>query len=143
MNNKHDIINHKKKESIKDENKDNKIASIFNKRREYFIQAGVELNEIQVSENVEKNGSQFAKLILESIMIYNPDIVITESTIGKYSIFTDSKFAHLLLYQLNCPVIVVRDSTMPLVSFVTHLMLKITGKLGPAHLVSLMRHNVK
>jgi len=144
VNNKHDIINHKKtKESIKDENKDNKIASIFNKRREYFIQAGVELNEIQVSENVEKNGSQFAKLILESIMIYNPDIVITESTIGKYSIFTDSKFAHLLLYQLNCPVIVVRDSTMPLVSFVTHLMLKITGKLGPAHLVSLMRHNVK
>jgi amino acid transporter len=144
VNNKHDIINHKKtKESIKDENKDNKIASIFNKRREYFIQAGVELNEIQVSENVEKNGSQFAKLILESIMIHNPDIVITESTIGKYSIFTDSKFAHLLLYQLNCPVIVVRDSTMPLVSFVTHLMLKITGKLGPAHLVSLMRHNVK
>jgi len=144
VNNKHDVINHKKtKESIKDENKDNKIASIFNKRREYFIQAGVELNEIQVSENVEKNGSQFAKLILESIMIHNPDIVITESTIGKYSIFTDSKFAHLLLYQLNCPVIVVRDSTMPLVSFVTHLMLKITGKLGPAHLVSLMRHNVK
>jgi basic amino acid/polyamine antiporter, APA family len=144
VNNKHDIINHKKtKESIKDENKDNKIASIFNKRREYFIQAGVELNEIQVSENVEKNGSQFAKLILELIMIHNPDIVITESTIGKYSIFTDSKFAHLLLYQLNCPVIVVRDSTMPLVSFVTHLMLKITGKLGPAHLVSLMRHNVK
>jgi hypothetical protein len=76
-------------------------------------------------------------------MIYNPDIVITESTIGKYSIFTDSKFAHLLLYQLNCPVIVVRDSTMPLVSFVTHLMLKITGKLGSAHLVSLMIHNVK
>jgi hypothetical protein len=76
-------------------------------------------------------------------MIYNLDIVITESTIGKYSIFTDSKFAHLLFYQLNCPVIVVRDSTMPLVSFVTHLMLKITGKPCPAHLVSLMRHNVK
>jgi basic amino acid/polyamine antiporter, APA family len=32
VNNKHYIINHKKtKESIKDENKDNKIASIFNK----------------------------------------------------------------------------------------------------------------
>ena len=62
---------------------------------------------------------------------------------GKYTLVTNSKFAHLLLYQLNCPVIVVRDSTMPLVSFVTHLMLKITGKLGPAHLVSLMRHNVK
>ncbi len=144
VNNKHDIINHKKtNESIKNEKKDDKIVSTFNKRREFFIEAGVELNEIQVSEDVEKNSIQFAKRILESIMKYNPDIVITESTIGKYDIFTDSKFAHLLLYQLNCPVMVVRDSTMPLVSFVTHLMLKVTGKLGPAHLVSLMRHKVK
>jgi APA family basic amino acid/polyamine antiporter len=144
VNSKHDIINHKKtKESIKNEKKDDKIVSTFNKRREFFIEAGVELNEIQVSEDVEKNSIQFAKLILESIMKYNPDIVITESTIGKHDIFTDSKFTHLLLYQLNCPVMVVRDSTMPLVSFVTHLMLKITGKLGPAHLVSLMRHKVK
>ena len=144
VNNKHDIINHKKtKESIKNEKKDDKIVSTFNKRREFFIEAGVELNEIQVSEDVEKNSIQFAKLILESIMKYNPDVVITESTIGKHDIFTDSKFAHLLLYQLNCPVMVVRDSTLPLVSFVTHLMLKVTGNLGPAHLVSLMRHNVK
>jgi hypothetical protein len=46
-------------------------------------------------------------------MIHNPDILITESTIGKYTLVTNSKFAHLLLYQLHCPVIVVRDSTMP------------------------------
>ena len=143
LNNKYDIIHHKTKEAIKGENNDNKIVSTFNKRREYFIQAGVELNEIQVSEDVEQNSTQFGKLILESVMIHNPDILITESTIGKYSLFTNSKFAHLLLYQMHCPVIVVRDSTMPLVSFVTHLMLKITGNLGPAHLVRLMRNKVK
>ena len=143
LNNKYDILHHKTKEGIKGENNDNKIVSTFNKRREYFIRAGVELNEIQVSEDVEKNSAQFGKLILESIMIHNPDILITESTIGKYSLFTDSKFAHLLLYQLHCPVIVVRDSTMPLVSFVTHLMMKITGNIGPAHLVRLMRNKVK
>ena len=56
----------KQKKRIKGENNDNKIASTFNKRREYFIQAGVELNEIQVSEDVEKNSAQFGKLILES-----------------------------------------------------------------------------
>ena len=143
LNNKYDIIHHKTKKAIKDESNDDKIASTFKKRKEYFIQAGVELNEIQVSEDVEKNSPQFGKLILESIMIHNPDILITESTIGKYSLFTDSKFAHLLLYQLHCPVIVVRDSTMPLVSFVTHLILKITGNIGPAHLVRLMRNKVK
>jgi len=135
-------FHHKPKESIKGKN-DDKIASTFKKRKEYFIQEGVELNEIQVSDDVEKNSAQFAKLILESVMVYNPDIVITESTIGKYSIFTDSKFAHSLLYQLNCPVIVVRDSNMPLVSFVTHLMLKMTGNLGPAHLLKLMKNKVK
>ena len=144
LNNKHNIINHKTKEPIiKGENNNNKTASIFNKRREYFTQAGVELNEIQISNDVEKNSTQFGKLILESVMIHNPDILITESTIGKYSLFTDSKFAHLLLYQLHCPVIVVRDSTIPLVNFVTHLMLKITGNIGPAHLVRLMRNKVK
>jgi basic amino acid/polyamine antiporter, APA family len=143
LNNRYDIIHHKTKETIKDENKDDKIVSTFNKRREYFNKAGVELNEIQVSEDVEQNSAQFGKLILESVMIHNPDILITESSIGKYSLFTNSKFAHLLLYQMHCPVIVVRDSTMPLVGFVTHLMLKITGNLGPAHLVRLMRNKVK
>jgi hypothetical protein len=107
------------------------------------MQAGVELNEIQVSEDVEKNSIQFGKLILESVMIHNPDILITYSTIGKYTLVTNSNFAHLLLYQLHCPVIVVRDSTMPLVSFVTNLILKITDNLGAAHLVRLMRNKVK
>jgi basic amino acid/polyamine antiporter, APA family len=76
-------------------------------------------------------------------MIHNPDLLITESTIGKYTLVTNSKFAHLLLYKLHCPVIVVRDSTMPLVSFMTHLMLKVMGNLGPAYLVRLMRNKVK
>ena len=76
-------------------------------------------------------------------MIHNPDILITESTIGKYTLVTNSKFALLLLYQEYCPVIVVRDSTMPLVSFVTHLTLKVMGNLGPAYLVRLMSNKVK
>src|SRR5688500_16455773 len=47
LNNKYDIINHKTKEAttIKGENNNNnKIVSTFNKRREFFLQAGVELN---------------------------------------------------------------------------------------------------
>ena len=53
-------FHYKTKESIKGKN-DDKIASTFKKRKEYFIQEGVELNEIQVSEDVEKNSAQFAK----------------------------------------------------------------------------------
>ena len=74
LNNKYDIIHHKTKESIKGENNDNKIVSTFNKRQEYFIQAGVELNEIQVSEDVEKN----------SVTIWKTDIRIGYDTQSRY-----------------------------------------------------------
>ncbi len=130
--------NSKSKESIND-----KDASTFTKRREFFQEAGVELNEIYVTEDVEKDSTQFAKLIIESILRYNPDIIISESYIGKYNLFTNTKFAHLLLSQLNYPIIIVRDSTLPLVSIVTHIIMKITGNLGPPHLVRLMRNKVK
>ena len=52
-------------------------------------------------------------------MRYNPDIIITESYIGKYNLFTSTKFASLLLSQLNYPIIIVRDYAIPLVSIVT------------------------
>ena len=110
--------NYKSKKNTRND----KDASTFTKRREFFQEAGVELNEIYVTEDVEKDSTQFAKLILESIMRYNPDIVITESYIGKYNLFTNTKFAHLLMSQLNYPIIIVRDYTIPLVSIVTHIM---------------------
>src|SRR5215211_5678757 len=135
LNNDNNKTNSKLKKSRSD-----KDASTFAKRRKFFQEAGVELNEIYVTETVEKNSIQFAKLILESIMRYNPDIIITESYIGKYNLFTSTKFAHLLLSQLNYPIIIVRDYAIPFVSIVTHIMMKITGNLGPAYLVRLMKN---
>ena len=128
--------NSKKSRSYKD-------ASTFAKRRKFFQEAGVELNEIYVTEDVEKNSTQFAKLILESIMRYNPDIVITESYIGKYNLFSSTKFAHLLLSQLNYPIIIVRDYAIPFVNIVTHSVNRITGNLGPVYLVRLMKNKIK
>src|SRR5215212_872638 len=138
FNNDNNKTNSQSKESIND-----KDASTFTKRRKFFQEAGVELNEIYVTEDVEKDSTQFAKLIIESILKHNPDIIISESYIGKYNLFTNTKFSHLLLSQLNYPIIIVRDYTLPLVSIVTHIIMKITGNLGPAHLVRLMRNKVK
>ena len=138
LNNDNNKTNSKSKESIND-----KDASTFTKRREFFQEAGVELNEIYVTEDIEKDSTEFAKLIIESILKYNPDIIISESYIGKYNLFTNTKFAYLLLSQLNYPIIIVRDYTLPFVSIVTHIIMKITGNLGPAHLVRLMRNKVK
>ena len=70
-------------------------------------------------------------------------MIISESYIGKYNLFTSTIFAHLLLSQLNYPIIIVRDYTLPLVSIITHLMMKITGNLGPYYLVRLMKNKIK
>ena len=127
----------------KDESTNDTDTSTFIKRRKFFQEAGVELNEIHVTNDVEKDSIQFAKLILESIMMYNPDIVITESYIGKYNLFTSTKFAHLLLSQLNYPIIIVRDYAIPFVNIVTHSMNRITGNLGPSYLVRLLKNKIK
>ena len=120
-----------------------KSYSEYVKRREHFQQAGVELNEIHVSEGVERDSVQFGKLILKSIVACNPDMVITESNIGKYSLLTKSGFANLLMYRLNCPIIIVKDVSFPLVSIATRIIKQITGHLGPSYLVKLIRSNVK
>ena len=122
----------------------NKNNSDYIKRREYFLQAAeVELNEIHVTEDIEKDSTQFAKLILKSIVAYNPDIVITESTIGKYSLFTNSTFANLLMYRLNCPIIIVKEFSLPLVNTVTHFLKKIMVHLGSSYLLKLIHSKTK
>jgi APA family basic amino acid/polyamine antiporter len=120
-----------------------KSYSEYVKRREYFQQAGVELNEIHVSEDIEKDDMKFGKLILKSIVACNPDMVITESNIGKYSLLTKSGFANLLMYRLNCPIIIVKDISFPLVSIATRIIKQITGHMGPSYLVKLIRSNIK
>ena len=77
---------------------------------------------------------QFGKLILKSIVAYNPDIIITESTLGKYSLLTKSEFANLLMYRLNCPIIIVKDISFPLVSIAMRMIKQVTGHLNPSTL---------
>jgi basic amino acid/polyamine antiporter, APA family len=120
-----------------------KSYSEYVKRREHFQQAGVELNEIHVSEGVERDSVQFGKLILKSIVACNPDMVITESNIGKYSLLTKSGFANLLMYRLNCPIIIVKDISFPLVSIASRIIKQITGHMGPSYLVKLIKGNIK
>jgi basic amino acid/polyamine antiporter, APA family len=122
----------------------NKNNSEYIKRREHFLQSSeVELNEIYISEEIEKDSLQFAKTILKSIVAYNPDIVITESTIGKYNLFTNSSFANLLMYRINCPIIIVKDFSLPLVNTVTHILKKIIGHVGISYLLNAIQNKTK
>jgi len=138
-----DILNQAIVEKSDTSKKNYKGSLDYAKRREYFEQAGVEFNEIYIPEDIEKDGLQFGKLILKSIVVYNPDIVIMESTIGKYNLFEKSSFANLLMYRLNCPIIIVKDFSFPLVNIVKRILLKITGHLGPSYLVKLLQKNTR
>ncbi|MDF0680027.1 MAG: amino acid permease [Candidatus Nitrosocosmicus sp.] len=114
-------------------------------RKEYFKKAGVDFNEIYVSEGIEKDAMQFGKLLLKSVLVYNPDLIITESSLGKYSLLSKSKFANLLIYQVRCPVIIVKDVAFPLIHFSMRIVKQITGRLNPLYLTKLTRggHNTK
>jgi hypothetical protein len=83
-----------------------------NKRKEYLEQVGFEFNEIYLSEEAGKNSEKFADLILSAVNASQPDLVVTGVTIGKFSFFNNSHLLSLL-DQLNCPVVIAREFTIP------------------------------
>lgn len=136
------MINEKKRD-FNDNTIKREYLSDYMERKEYFKQAGVDFNEIDVSEEIEKDPLQFGKLLLKSILMYNPDLIITESNLGKYSLLSKSKFANLLVYQVRCPVIIVKDVSFPLIHFSMRIVKQITGRLNPLYLTKLTgRRNV-
>jgi hypothetical protein len=83
-----------------------------NKRKEYLEQVGVEFNEIYLSEETGKNSEKFADLILSAVNASQPDLVVTGATIGKFSFFNNSHLLSLI-DQLNSPIVIAREFTIP------------------------------
>ena len=84
------------------------------KKLEYLTDVNFESNEIYLSDEIENNPEKLSDLILSAINVSQPDLIITSSVIGKYSFFNNSNLL-VLLDQINCPVIVTRDFTIPVV----------------------------
>jgi nucleotide-binding universal stress UspA family protein len=82
------------------------------KQKEYLEQVGVEFNEIYLSEETEQNSEKSADLILSAVNSSQPDLVIAGATIGKFSFFNNLHFL-ALLDQLNCPIVIAKDFTIP------------------------------
>lgn len=83
-----------------------------NKRKEYLEQVGVEFNEIYLSEETGKNSEKFADLILSAVNASQADLVVTSATIGKFSFFNNSHLLSLI-DQLNSPIVIAREFTIP------------------------------
>ena len=91
------MINEEKRTEFNNTTERKEYTSDYLARKEYFKQTGVDFNEIYLSEEIEKDSMQFGKLLLNSVLVYNPDLIITESSLGKYSLLSKSKFANLLI----------------------------------------------
>jgi basic amino acid/polyamine antiporter, APA family len=97
------------------------------KQKEYLEQVGVEFNEIYLSEGTEQNSEKSADLILSAVNSSQPDLVIAGATIGKFNFFNNLHFL-VLLDQLNCPIVIAKDFTIPGVHRVKSWLMKTIRK---------------
>jgi len=77
-------------------------------QQDYLNQLGVEMKEIHLSEN----SNMSADTVMSAISSFQPDLVVMGAGIGGFSVFNNLDFLSLL-DQLNCPVIIARDFTIP------------------------------
>ena len=85
------------------------------------------MDRIILTEESKKNAEESARLILGAINASQPDIVVTGASIGKFSVF-DSQQHVQLIERLNCPVIIMRNFTIPGVSKVRAAFMRLVGK---------------
>jgi amino acid transporter len=81
-------------------------------QKEYLDQVAFEYTEVRVSDKTKNSSEKFANLLLSSINVYQPELVVTEANVGKFSFFNNS---HLLglSNQLGCPIIIAKHFAIP------------------------------
>ncbi|HEU4823681.1 MAG TPA: amino acid permease [Nitrososphaeraceae archaeon] len=96
-------------------------------KEEFLSNIGFELNRIILSEETKRDAEKSARLILGAINTSQPDIVVTGASIGKFNIFDSQQYVQLV-ERLNCPVIIMRNFTIPGVSKVRAAFMRLIGK---------------
>lgn len=97
------------------------------RQKEYLEQVGVEFNEIYLSEESGNYSEKAADLLLSAVNALQPDVVITGATIGKFNFFNNLHFL-ALVDQLNCPIVIAREFTIPGVHRAKSWLMKIIHK---------------
>jgi hypothetical protein len=67
------------------------------------------MKEIQLKHS---SSGRSADAILSAVSSFQPDLVILGASVGGFSVFNNPDFLSLL-DQLNCPVIIARNFTIP------------------------------
>lgn len=87
----------------------------------------VEYNEIYLSKETENSIESFTMLIQSTINAAQPDLLIVGASIARYSFLNDPHLLHLLEY-LECPIIVAKSYSIPVIGRVKLLLNRVTRR---------------
>lgn len=87
----------------------------------------VEYNEIYLSKETESSVESLTMLIQSTINATQPDLLIVGASIARYSIMNDPHLLHLLEY-LECPIIVAKSYSIPVIGRVKLLFNRLTRR---------------
>ena len=87
----------------------------------------VEYNEIYLSKETESSIESLTMLIQSTINAAQPDLLIVGASIARYSFLNDPHLLHLLEY-LECPIIVAKSYSIPVIGRVKLLLNRLTRR---------------
>jgi len=87
----------------------------------------VEYNEIYLSKETESSIENLTMLIQSTINAAQPDLLIVGASIARYSFLNDPHLLHLLEY-LECPIIVAKSYSIPVIGRVKLLLNRVTRR---------------
>lgn len=87
----------------------------------------VEYNEIYLSKGTESSIESLTMLIQSTINAAQPDLLIVGASIARYSFLNDPHLLHLLEY-LECPTIVAKSYSIPVIGRVKLLFNRVTRR---------------
>jgi basic amino acid/polyamine antiporter, APA family len=96
-----------------DDNKDEQKSIVKELEKEEFLSnLGLEFDRVILTDKSEKDAEQSSRTILGAINALQPDIVVTGASIKRFNLFDNPQYVRLI-ERLNCPVIIMRDFTIP------------------------------
>ena len=87
----------------------------------------VEYNEIYLSKETENSIESLTMLLQSTINAAQPDLLIVGVSIARYSFLNDPHLLHLLEY-LECPIIVAKSYSIPVIGRVKLLLNRVTRR---------------
>jgi basic amino acid/polyamine antiporter, APA family len=93
-------------------------------QQDYLSQLGVKLKEVQLPP---KSSGRAADKMLAAVGSFQPDLVVMGASVSGFSVFNNPDFLELL-DQLNCPIVIARDFTIPGMHRAKSLLLRLFRK---------------